>query len=444
VAVTLAVAGRYYAAQRNSNSTWRLPDNTIEPALVTGTYEVVAVATDAALRAAFDTSSNELVIDLLAPSADIVDVIPDPRTTAVGTVTMMFSEDVTGVDVSDLRLTRDGAEVSLGGLQVTRVTAARYAIDLTSVTVTDGAYVLTLRADGSGIRDLAGNVLVDSASDAWWKGVTYVAVDDTFTGNENTTLTVNAPGIRQNDIFLAGGLPIVVLASAPKYGFVSLHNDGSFSYVPPAQFNREDSFKYYVTDGVVNSNTVTVTIVVQTLFPWYNGLRPENVNNDGVISPLDALLVINELNASGTHSLPAQRPRPLAPPFFDVSRDGRVSPLDALLVINYLNGHRGGEGGQAGGDGDAEGEAWTVASFYGDLDVSNRSVPIRGQLKAPAIVSEVQPICQATSLDFLFAEVGQGACDTRSDWFAPRRKILVRDLEECLESMFETGRHLDE
>ena len=444
VAVTVVVAGRYYAAQRNGAGTWRLPDNVIQPALDAGMYEVVAVATDTALRAAFDSSSNELIIDLLAPSADIVDVIPDPRTTAVGTVTMLFSEDVTGVDVSDLQLTRDGVEVSLGGLQVTRVTDARYTIDLTSVTAADGAYVFTLRADGTGIRDLAGNALADAASDAWWKGVSYVAVDDTFNGTENTTLIVNAPGVRSNDIFLAGGMPIVVLASAPKYGFASLHNDGSFSYVPPAQFNREDSFKYYVTDGVVSSNTVTVTIVLQTLYPWYNGLRPENVNNDGVISPLDALLVINELNASGTHTLPSQRPRPLAPPFFDVSRDGRVSPLDALLVINYLNAHRGGDG-EPSDEGDAaEGEGWAVAVANVGGDGVEESALSSGPRNESAEQGDVQPIGQSNPLDILFAEVGRDASDIRSNWFVQHRKSRVRDLEECLETMLESRQGQDE
>jgi hypothetical protein len=59
-----------------------------------------------------------------------------------------------------------------------------------------------------------------------------------------------------------------------------------------------------------------------------------DVSGDGVISPLDALLVINYLNQprlSGP-SATAQNP-----PRLDTNGDGRVTPLDALLLINRLN-----------------------------------------------------------------------------------------------------------
>ncbi len=170
VALTVALAGRYYAATRNTNTTWLLPDGVIEPALTNGTYDVVACATDAASRTAFDTTTNELVVDTTSPTADILDVTPDPRETTVGVVTITFTEDVVGVDTSDFRLTRNGGEVDLGGLSVTRVNGRRYTINLSSVTVAHGAYVLTLIAEGSGIRDLAGNALTVAASDAWRRG----------------------------------------------------------------------------------------------------------------------------------------------------------------------------------------------------------------------------------------------------------------------------------
>lgn len=48
-------------------------------------------------------------------------------------------------------------------------------------------------------------------------------------------------------------------------------------------------------------------------------------------------VVINELNVSGSRTLPIAVPGTLAPNFFDVSNEGLLSPLDALLVINFLN-----------------------------------------------------------------------------------------------------------
>jgi hypothetical protein len=61
-----------------------------------------------------------------------------------------------------------------------------------------------------------------------------------------------------------------------------------------------------------------------------------DTNADGVVSPIDALLVINELNKEGLAvASPARLNSSLA---CDTNRDGSISPLDALLVINQLNG----------------------------------------------------------------------------------------------------------
>lgn len=65
---------------------------------------------------------------------------------------------------------------------------------------------------------------------------------------------------------------------------------------------------------------------------------PQDVDLDGIITPLDALLIINKLNAEGAHELPEGTPGAVDGPFWDVSGDGELTPLDALLVINYLNG----------------------------------------------------------------------------------------------------------
>jgi hypothetical protein len=69
--------------------------------------------------------------------------------------------------------------------------------------------------------------------------------------------------------------------------------------------------------------------------PWRNSLLPEDVNGDGVVAPIDALQVINELNSRGSYSL--KQPDDPSPPYLDVNGDNSVAPIDALLVINYLN-----------------------------------------------------------------------------------------------------------
>ena len=64
--------------------------------------------------------------------------------------------------------------------------------------------------------------------------------------------------------------------------------------------------------------------------PPQNFANPEDTNNDGVVSPGDALRVINSLNAAGEGG----SPQPFST---DVDGDGVVTPRDALLVINRLN-----------------------------------------------------------------------------------------------------------
>ncbi|MFO0914302.1 MAG: Ig-like domain-containing protein [Pirellulales bacterium] len=59
---------------------------------------------------------------------------------------------------------------------------------------------------------------------------------------------------------------------------------------------------------------------------------PLDTNRDGQISPSDALLVLNNLNAKGGRKLTAQDNLRV-----DTNGDGYVSPLDVLLVINELN-----------------------------------------------------------------------------------------------------------
>ncbi|MBI2825266.1 MAG: hypothetical protein HYX69_11330 [Planctomycetia bacterium] len=75
--------------------------------------------------------------------------------------------------------------------------------------------------------------------------------------------------------------------------------------------------------------------------PWSNPNEPLDVNGDGFISPIDALIVINRLNKFGT--LPDLTPGTSEPPpYYDTFPDDGLAPLDALLVLSRLNGDRTG------------------------------------------------------------------------------------------------------
>ncbi len=90
----------------------------------------------------------------------------------------------------------------------------------------------------------------------------------------------------------------------------------------------------WLRDGEVEDYLVSIEAVATS---WQNTTNPNDVDGNGLVGPLDALLVINELNdrmfsnADSSLNLPA-----MPPPFLDVNNDGNASPLDALLVINAL------------------------------------------------------------------------------------------------------------
>ncbi len=79
--------------------------------------------------------------------------------------------------------------------------------------------------------------------------------------------------------------------------------------------------------------------------PWQNRLNPLDVNRENGVDPLDALAIINALNAGDVSRLPFPRPAStLSLPDFDVDGDGTINPLDALAIINFLNVKASGEG----------------------------------------------------------------------------------------------------
>lgn len=191
-----------------------------------------------------------------------------------------------------------------------------------------------------------------------------VAKDDVVETIRNVPVTIN---VLANDNDSDGTLVpgSVSIVTQPTAGTVTVNADGTVRYVPATGYVGSDSFTYTVKDDMGStSNVARVDIsVIANPFPWNNPLRSLDVNADTFVTPIDALLIINDLNYRGSRKLP-NPPQPpfVPPPFLDVNRDGFVTPGDALLIINYLN--TGGEGeGESGAEG--EGPSVDLAAAYG-------------------------------------------------------------------------------
>jgi hypothetical protein len=69
---------------------------------------------------------------------------------------------------------------------------------------------------------------------------------------------------------------------------------------------------------------------------WHNPDNALDVDRDGTVAPVDALIIINQLETSSIRSLSGRNNTTSM--FSDTSGDGELSPLDALMVINRLDG----------------------------------------------------------------------------------------------------------
>ena len=91
------------------------------------------------------------------------------------------------------------------------------------------------------------------------------AVDDAYSTDEDALLSIAAPGVLDNDGDVNGDDLTAVLVADVSYGTLTLNADGSFSYLPQANFNGSDSFTYRADDGADESDLATVTISVNAV-----------------------------------------------------------------------------------------------------------------------------------------------------------------------------------
>lgn len=220
------------------------------------------------------------------------------------------------------------------------------------------------RATGSGLSSpLVSDEFVVGTSNVW---IDFVnprdasrapqAADDAWVLEQARTSTFD---VLRNDRDDDGSLrpATITVVTSPRFGTLGFDpTTGRATYTPTATFIGLDKFTYTVrdNDGLL-SNVATVRMVVTNFgdHPWKNPATALDVNVDEIISPLDALQVINALNARGAGRLPVPLTADeMPPPLVDTSGDNFLSPLDALLVINYLNTSRNGNG-----NGEGEGEA---------------------------------------------------------------------------------------
>src|SRR5213076_2258939 len=113
-----------------------------------------------------------------------------------------------------------------------------------------------------------------------------VAVNDSYTTPEDTTLDVAARGVLINDSDVDGDTLSAILVSQPTHGVLTLNTNGGFTYLPATNYNGADSFTYKANDGALNSGIATVSITI-------TGVNNAPVAvNDSYTTPEDTLLSV--------------------------------------------------------------------------------------------------------------------------------------------------------
>ncbi|MFO1062601.1 MAG: Ig-like domain-containing protein [Pirellulales bacterium] len=235
-----------------------------------------------------------------------------------------------------------------------------------------------------------------------------------------STSTTADDSVLVNDNDIESDPLTAVLVTGPQFGTVTLNSNGTFTYVHTGSTRTTDTFTYRPNDGALSGNltTVTITIGAPAAPPHQNPLTVgsessdghRDVNADGFISPIDALLVINFLNTEGPRSVVGL---PSPPPYRDVNGDNFISAIDALLVINYLNSLRpSGEGeSEAVPAGDVQTGNWLAAAyaneFVATLAASSSYVSMRARdLAQGEIYGPVQPVMIRDEVVEAIAETG--------------------------------------
>jgi VCBS repeat-containing protein len=93
-----------------------------------------------------------------------------------------------------------------------------------------------------------------------------LAGNDSYETDEDSPLNVLVPGVLQNDSDPDSDSFTAELLTDPAHGTVFLGSDGSFTYLPSANFHGTDSFHYRALDGFGGASLAgTVTITVRPL-----------------------------------------------------------------------------------------------------------------------------------------------------------------------------------
>ena len=122
-----------------------------------------------------------------------------------------------------------------------------------------------------------------------------IALPDFYTTQENIPITIfSNVGIISNDIEVESQELTINLIDDVSHGLLNLEPDGSFEYTPATDYFGEDTFTYTISDGLLVSDTTTVTIeILETNYPPVTSDISRSTTED---TPVDIKLLATDQN----------------------------------------------------------------------------------------------------------------------------------------------------
>lgn len=135
-------------------------------------------------------------------------------------------------------------------------------------------------------------------------------------------------------------------------GELEMTDDGTgIKFTPSAGMVGQHRIRYRSIDQTGRENEAVLT--VESHWDWHNRQMASDVDADGEVNPVDALHVLNAIARNGAVDTAAydavygtgallERPaeKVVGMRHYDVNNDGQITPHDALLVLNRLGGNQ--------------------------------------------------------------------------------------------------------
>ncbi|QDT03916.1 Dockerin type I repeat protein [Rubripirellula lacrimiformis] len=304
--------------------------------------------------------TDAIALQSLAPQQDLVDSFAYSLVDAAGLISNQTTVAITVDGINDVpMLTADSPTLNPDG--PTLISVLDNDVDIDGVIDVSSLRIDLQPAFGSLSIQPDGTLIYTPFSSFGEEDIfRYSVADDLGQRSEVATVTIssNAAPIAGNDAsgtFLNESIIIDVVAndsdpngnldlasisivSNPRRGAAVALDDGTIQYLPAVGFVGQDSFQYQILDDEgrpSNVATVNVQVVASRL---QNPSEFNDVNDDGFVTAIDALLVINRLarDSDGDGRIPVIS-TDRGPNYYDVSGDQSITSLDALRVINELS-----------------------------------------------------------------------------------------------------------